>query len=46
MRNLPKDLNEFIGLLSSLDVRYLIVGHAVAFHGYPRSTGDIDFFVE
>jgi hypothetical protein len=21
-------------------------GHAVAFHGYPRYTGDIDFFVE
>lgn len=27
-------------------VEYLIVGgHAVAFHGYPRVTGDIDFFV-
>ena len=27
--------------------RYLLVGgHAVAFHGHPRFTGDIDFFVE
>jgi hypothetical protein len=44
---LPNDLREFIGLLNSHDVRYLIVGeYAVAFHGYPRTTGDIDFFVE
>jgi hypothetical protein len=27
-------------------VDYIVVGgHAVAFHGYPRFTGDIDFFV-
>jgi hypothetical protein len=39
-------LREFIGLLSSRKVEYVIVGgHAVAFHGYPRFTGDIDFFV-
>jgi hypothetical protein len=44
---LQKDLREFIELLNSNDVRYLIVGgHAVAYHGYPRTTGDIDFFVE
>jgi hypothetical protein len=44
---LQKDLREFIELLNSHDVRYLIVGgHAVAYHGYPRTTGDIDFFVE
>jgi hypothetical protein len=37
----------FIALLKSTGVRYLLVGgHAVAFHGYPRFTGDIDFFVE
>ena len=43
---LHKDLREFIGLLNSHGVDYLIVGgHAVAFHGYPRFTGDTDFFV-
>ena len=44
---LNKDLREFIALLNSTGVKYLIVGgHAVAFHGYPRFTGDMDFFVE
>jgi hypothetical protein len=44
---LNKDLREFIALLNSTGVRYLIVGgYAVGFHGYPRFTGDIDFFVE
>ncbi len=44
---LNKDLREFIALLNSTGVKYLLVGgHAVAFHGHPRFTGDIDFFVE
>jgi len=44
---LPRDLREFIALLNSHDVRYPIVGgYAVAYHGYPRATGDIDLFVE
>jgi Nucleotidyltransferase of unknown function (DUF6036) len=44
---LPRDLREFIALLNSHDVKYLIVGgYAVAYHGYPRATGDIDLFVE
>ena len=43
---LQKDLREFIELLNSHRVEYLVVGgHAVAFHGYPRYTGDIDFLV-
>lgn len=43
---LSKDLREFIELLSSHAVEYLLVGgHAVAYHGYPRYTGDTDFFV-
>ena len=43
---LQKDLREFIELLNSHKVDYLIVGgHAVAFHGHPRYTGDIDFLV-
>ncbi len=45
--NLSKDLSEFIGLLHSTGVKYLIVGgHAVAFHGHPRFTGVVDFFAE
>ena len=44
---LNKDLREFIALLNSTKVKYLIVGgHAVAFHGRPRFTGDYDFFIE
>jgi len=44
---LSQDLREFIGLLNSKGVKYLVVGgHAVVFHGYPRLTVDTDFFVE
>jgi hypothetical protein len=43
---LSKDLREFIELLNSNKVDYLVVGaFAVAWHGYPRFTADIDFFV-
>lgn len=46
MAKLQADLREFIVLLNSHDVEYLVVGgHAVAFHGHPRFTGDIDFFI-
>ena len=41
------DVLEFIRLLAMHKVRCLIVGgEAVIFHGYPRLTGDIDFFYE
>ncbi|MEM1177454.1 MAG: hypothetical protein AAGM22_03855 [Acidobacteriota bacterium] len=44
--HLAKDVIEFIELLNSSSVEYLIVGgHAVGFHGFPRMTGDVDFFV-
>lgn len=44
--NLHNDLSEFIGLLTSHRIDFLVVGgHAVAFHGYPRYTGDIDIFL-
>jgi len=43
---LQKDLREFIESLNSHHVEYLIVGaFALAFHGVPRSTGDIDILV-
>jgi predicted nucleotidyltransferase len=46
LAKLQADLKEFIELLNSHSVEYLIVGgHAVAFHGHPRYTGDIDFFI-
>ena len=46
MMKLHPDWREFIGLLNSHGVEYLLVGaHARAVHGVPRSTGDIDFFV-
>lgn len=44
---LQKDLREFIELLNSMDVKYVMVGgHAVAHHGFPRFTADIDFFID
>ncbi|NQT60369.1 MAG: nucleotidyltransferase [Bacteroidetes bacterium] len=47
MLNIPKDFIEFIELLNKHNVRYLIVGgYAVAYHGHPRSTGDIDILLE
>ena len=47
MTNLEDDLREFIELLNALKVRYIVVGaFAVAYHGYPRYTADIDLFVE
>lgn len=44
---LQKDLREFIELLNSHGVKYLIVGaYSLAYHGMPRFTGDIDIFIE
>lgn len=44
---LPAEWSEFISLLSAHGVKYLVVGaHALAAHGRPRATGDIDFWVE
>jgi hypothetical protein len=46
LAKLQSDLREFIALLNSHKVEFVVVGgHAVAFHGHPRYTGDIDFFV-
>ena len=43
---LSEDFKEFIGLLNSGQVEYLVVGgYAVAFHGHPRYTKDIDFWI-
>lgn len=46
MLSLPKDLREFVELFLSQNIDFLIVGaFAVAHHGYPRTTGDIDLFI-
>jgi hypothetical protein len=44
---LSKDFKEFIELLNENKVRYLVVGgYAVAFHGHPRYTKDLDVWIE
>lgn len=41
------DFRELLGLFNAHNVEYLIVGgYALAFHGAPRYTGDIDIFVK
>ncbi len=43
---LSSDSKEFLELLNSGGVEYLIVGaHSLAFHGRPRYTGDLDILV-
>ena len=45
--HLSPDWNEFLSLLISKRVRFLLVGgHAVAAHGEPRLTEDLDVFVD
>jgi hypothetical protein len=40
---LSRDFKEFVGLLIKNKAEYLVVGgYAVAIHGYPRYTGDLD----
>jgi predicted nucleotidyltransferase len=42
----PSDFSEFLKLLNAHDVEYLLVGgFAVAIHGYPRATADMDVWV-
>lgn len=43
---LSNDLREFLELLNSRGVEYVIVGaHSLAFHGRPRYTGDLDILI-
>jgi predicted nucleotidyltransferase len=42
-----KDFREFVELLNEYKVEFIIVGgFALAFHGVPRFTGDIDVFIK
>ena len=44
---LTRDFREFIESLNANSVRYLVVGgYAVALHGYPRYTKDLDVWIE
>lgn len=41
------DFRDFISALNSQSVRYILVGgYSVILHGYPRTTGDMDIWVE
>ena len=43
---LPPDFLEFLRLLNSHRVEYLLIGgYAVGLHGYPRATADLDVWV-
>jgi predicted nucleotidyltransferase len=42
-----KDFKEFLALLNEHKVEFIIVGgYALAYHGVPRFTGDIDVFIK
>jgi predicted nucleotidyltransferase len=41
------DFQEFLRALNSANVKYVLVGgYSVIYHGFPRTTGDLDIFVE
>jgi len=44
---LDQDFEDFVALLNKHDVIYMVVGgYALAFHGKPRHTGDLDIWIE
>ncbi|MEM9539663.1 MAG: hypothetical protein AAGA60_09135 [Cyanobacteria bacterium P01_E01_bin.42] len=44
---LNQDFREFIELLNKHNVKYLVIGgYAVAVHGHPRYTKDLDIWIE
>ena len=44
---LEKDFEDFVALLNKHQVNYMIVGgYALAFHGKPRHTGDLDIWID
>jgi len=43
---LPPDFREFLKSLNKHEAKYLMIGgYAVAYHGYPRATADMDIWV-
>lgn len=46
MTHLPIDFKDFLKLLNSKKVKYLLIGgYAVGYHGYPRATVDMDIWI-
>jgi len=44
--HLPPDFKELLRLLNAHQVEYLLIGgYAVAYHGYPRATADMDIWI-
>lgn len=44
--DLAPDFDEFCALLTAREVEFVVVGaHALAFHGSPRFTGDLDILI-
>lgn len=44
--HVPADFKEFLSLLHSEGVEYLLVGgYAVSYYGQPRATGDMDIWI-
>src|ERR1700744_2458440 len=44
---LDKDFEDFVVLLNKHKVDYMVVGgYALAFHGKPRHTGDLDIWID
>ena len=44
---LEKDFEDFVVLLNKYHVDYMVVGgYALAFHGKPRHTGDLDIWID
>ena len=47
MTTLPEEFKEFIELLDKNSVKYIVIGgYAVVYHGYVRSTNDIDIWID
>ncbi len=45
--NLPPDLVEILSAFEEADVRYLVIGgHAVSLHARPRTTKDLDLWLD
>ena len=43
---LPSDFRDFLKLLNSRNVKYLLIGgYAVGYHGYSRATADMDLWI-
>jgi len=45
-QRLPPDFKEFLRLLATHEVEYLLIGgYAVGYYGYPRATQDMDVWI-